>query len=124
MVTGKVFITVISNWSKKGYITAILVELKKGGDHEWHMLDGSIIKVHQDAMRSGYDKAAEAIGSSVGGLSTKIHAKVDSLGQLVNVLITPGQVHESQVANDVWASEHCDFFWRIRLTTLIVFGRP
>ena len=41
--------------------------------HEWHMLDGSIIKVHQDAMRSCYDKAAEAIGSSVGGLSPKIH---------------------------------------------------
>jgi transposase len=74
------------------------------------MLDGSIIKVHQDAMRSSYDKAAEAIGSSVGGLSTKIHAKVDSFGQLVNILITPGQVHESQVANDVWAHEHCEFF--------------
>jgi IS5 family transposase len=74
------------------------------------MLDGSIIKVHQDAMRSAYDKAAEAIGSSVGGLSTKIHAKVDSFGQLVNILITPGQVHESQVANDVWANEHCEFF--------------
>ncbi|HHT7364525.1 TPA: transposase [Legionella pneumophila] len=74
------------------------------------MLDGSIIKVHQDAMRSCYDKAAEAIGSSVGGLSTKIHAKVDSFGQLVNILITPGQVHESQVANDVWANEHCNFF--------------
>ena len=28
------------------------------------MLDGSIIKVHQDAMRSCYDKAAEAIRSS------------------------------------------------------------
>ena len=70
----------------------------------------SIIKVQQDAMRSCYDKAAEAIGSSVGGLSTKIHAKVDSFGQLVNILITPGQVHESQVAHDVWANEHCNFF--------------
>ena len=74
------------------------------------MLDGSIVKVHQDAMRSCYNKAAEAIGSSVGGLSTKIHAKVDSFGQLVNILITPGQIHESQVANDVWANEHCNFF--------------
>ena len=55
------------------------------------MLDGSIIKVHQDAMRSSYDKAAEVIGASVGGLSTKIHAKVDSFGQLINILITPGQ---------------------------------
>ena len=45
------------------------------------MLDGSIIKVHQDAMRSSYDKALEAIGRSVGGFSTKIHAKVDAFGQ-------------------------------------------
>ncbi|CZI29203.1 TPA: DDE transposase [Legionella pneumophila subsp. pneumophila] len=74
------------------------------------MLDGSIIKVHQDAMRSSYDRSAEAIGSSVGGLSTKIHAKVDSLGQLVNILITPGQVHKSQVAHEVWAHESCEFF--------------
>ncbi|BCZ97242.1 hypothetical protein LEG80045_25080 [Legionella pneumophila] len=85
------------------------------------MLDGSIIKVHQDAMRSNYDKAAEAIGSSVGGLSTKIHAKVDSFGQLVNILVTPGQVHESQVAYDVWAKEYCEFFWLIKLAILMVF---
>ena len=61
-------------------------------------------------MRSSYDKAAEAVGSYIGGLSTKIHAKVDSFGQLINILITPGQVHESQVAHDVGASEPCDFF--------------
>jgi len=61
-------------------------------------------------MRSSYDKALEAIGRSVGGLSTKIHAKVDSLGQLVSILLTPGQVHESQVAHEVFAGEHCEFF--------------
>jgi len=54
------------------------------------MLDGSIIKVHQDAMRSCYDKAAEAIGSSVGGLSTKIHAKVDSFGRMIVIFIKRG----------------------------------
>ena len=50
-------------------------------------------------MRSGYDKAVEAIGRSVGGLSTKIHAKVNAFGQLVKIILTPGQVHESQVAH-------------------------
>ena len=43
--------------------------------HEWHMLDGFIIKVHLDAMRSSYDKAAEAIGSSVAGLALKFMPK-------------------------------------------------
>ncbi|SNU98973.1 ISSod6 transposase [Legionella waltersii] len=61
-------------------------------------------------MRSSYDKAVEAIGRSAGGLSTKIHAKVDSFGQLVNSLLTPGQVHESQVAHEIFADEGCEFF--------------
>jgi transposase len=60
-------------------------------------------------MRSSYDKALEAIGRSVGGLSTKIHAKVDAFGQLINILLTPGQVHESQVAHEVLAEEGCQF---------------
>ncbi|KTD75371.1 transposase, partial [Legionella waltersii] len=55
-------------------------------------------------------KAVEAIGRSAGGLSTKIHAKVDSFGQLVNSLLTPGQVHESQVAHEIFADEGCEFF--------------
>ena len=57
-------------------------------------------------MRSGLEKACEAIGRSVGVLTSKIHAKVDSLGQLVKVILTPGQVHESQIAGD----ECCDYF--------------
>jgi len=61
-------------------------------------------------MRSSYDKDLEAIGRSVGGLSTKIHAKVDSLGQLITIILTPGQVHESQVAQEMFADEDCEFF--------------
>lgn len=74
------------------------------------MLDGSIIKVHQDAMRSPLDKAGEAIGSSVGGLSTKIHAKVDAFGQLMKLKMTPGQCHESQTAHEMYGDEVCDYF--------------
>ena len=74
------------------------------------MLDGSVVKVHQDAMRSTLDKAKEAIGSSVGGLSTKIHAKVDAFGQLMKVIMTPGQTHESQVAGEMYGEERCEYF--------------
>lgn len=74
------------------------------------MLDGSVVKVHQDAMRSSLEKASEAIGRSVGGLTSKIHAKVDSLGQLVKVILTPGQVHESQVAEAAFSDEYCNYF--------------
>lgn len=61
-------------------------------------------------MRSSYDKTLEAIGRSVGGMSTKIHAKVDSLGQLVSIILTPGQVHESQVAQEMFNEEGCEYF--------------
>ncbi len=59
------------------------------------MLDGSIVKVHQDAMRSCFNKPDEAIGASVGGWSTKIHAKVDAFGQWMKLIVSPGQAHES-----------------------------
>jgi transposase len=74
------------------------------------MLDGSIVKVHQDAMRSSLEKSLEAIGRCVGGLASKIHAKVDALGQLVKIALTPGRVHESQVASEVFAGEACEYF--------------
>jgi len=74
------------------------------------MLDASVIKVHQDAMRSTYDKAAQAIGRSVGGLSSKIHVKVDSFGQLLKIRLTAGQVHDSQMANELYSKEPCEYF--------------
>jgi hypothetical protein len=36
----------------------------------------------------------QAIGRSRGGLSTKIHALVDALGNPVDVMLTPGQAHD------------------------------
>jgi hypothetical protein len=74
-------------------------------------------------MRSSYDKAAEAIGSSVGGLSTKIHAKVDSFGQLVNILIALDRYMRVKSLMMFGLMSIVNFFWRIRLTILIVFGR-
>lgn len=43
----------------------------------------------------------QLIGKSCGGKSTKIHAVVDSLGNLVYVQLTSGNVHDSTVAVDV-----------------------
>jgi hypothetical protein len=39
-------------------------------------------------------QAQEAMGKSRGGLSTKIHAAVDALGNPVRLLLTAGQVSE------------------------------
>jgi glutamate 5-kinase len=40
------------------------------------------------------DQDIEAMGKSRGGLSTKIHAAVDALGNPVRLLLTPGQASE------------------------------
>ena len=40
----------------------------------------------------------EALGRSRGGLSTKIHVRVDGKGQIMTFLLTPRQQHEISVA--------------------------
>ena len=46
-------------------------------------------------------QAEEAQGRSRGGLSTKIHAAVDSLGNPVRLMITEGQASDYQKAEDL-----------------------
>ena len=41
----------------------------------------------------------QALGRSRGGLSTKIHALVDALGNPLRFLLTPGQVHDLAAAD-------------------------
>lgn len=41
------------------------------------------------------------MGRSRGGLSTKIHLRVDGKGQVITFLLTPGQQHEMSVAKDL-----------------------
>lgn len=48
------------------------------------------------AQKGGTDD--EAIGRSRGGLSTKVHAAVDALGNPLRFILTGGQAHESQQA--------------------------
>ena len=43
----------------------------------------------------------QAIGISRGGRTTKIHAVVDSKGRPLNFTVTGGQVHDSQVVEEV-----------------------
>jgi transposase len=44
---------------------------------------------------------AEALGRGRGGLSTKIHVRVEGNGNLMTFILTPGQQHEATVALDL-----------------------
>ncbi|MDE5028365.1 IS5/IS1182 family transposase, partial [Francisella tularensis subsp. holarctica] len=41
----------------------------------------------------------QAIGRSVGGINTKIHAMTDSLGNPIEILLSEVKTHDSKVAN-------------------------
>ena len=62
-------------------------------DNEYMMIDATIVRAHQ--LRGRPKKhGAQAIGRSRGGLTTKIHALVDALGNPVEVMLSPGQDHD------------------------------
>lgn len=69
-------------------------------DQEWIFIDGSYIRVHQHASgaRHGFERA---IGQSRGGRATKIHLATDANGLPIDFKITGGQVHDSQVAEQL-----------------------
>ena len=54
------------------------------------MIDATIVRAH--ACAAGYGiQAEQGLGRSSGGFSTKIHAKVDALGNPLAIVLTPGE---------------------------------
>ncbi len=58
------------------------------------MLDASYIRVHQHASGGKGGRELQEIGRSRGGLTTKIHAVVDGLGNPIRVHLTAGNVND------------------------------
>ena len=58
------------------------------------MIDSTIVRAHQHSAGAPKKDENQALGRSKGGLSTKIHALVDALGNPLRFFLTPGQVHD------------------------------
>ena len=73
------------------------------------MIDGSVIRAHQHVAGAlgGQDK--QALGKSCGGFSTKIHAKVDAMGLPLAFILTPGQSHEINAAEQLLGELTSDY---------------
>lgn len=83
-----------NRWCKKG-VFARIFEKFHDPDLEELILDSTIVRAHQHAAGlEGSTAAAEALGRSRGGFSTKIHVACDGLGKPVKILVTPGQAHD------------------------------
>jgi transposase len=77
-------------WSKKDIWGKLMGFCVQDPDLEYLSIDATIVRAH--ACSAGYGKQEEqGLGRSKGGFSTKIHTKVDALGNPLKFLITPGQ---------------------------------
>lgn len=64
-------------------------------------IDSTFCKVHQNATGALKKLGMQAIGVSRGGKTTKIHALVNENFQLINVILTGGNVHDSECVIDL-----------------------
>ena len=57
---------------------------------EYAMIDATIVKVHRHGQGAKGGTQSQAIGRSKGGMTTKILALTDALGNLVRFILLPG----------------------------------
>jgi hypothetical protein len=61
------------------------------------MIDTSIVRVHQHAACIARNRN-QSMGRSRGGLTSKIHAMVDTNGLPVRLALTTGEAHDNRLA--------------------------
>jgi len=83
-----------ARWERKGVWDPVFEVFSQDADFQDVFIDSSIIRVHQHGAGAEKKNSPQAIGRSRGGLTTKIHALVDALGNPARGRLTTGQVHD------------------------------
>ena len=65
------------------------------------LMDGTVVKAHRAASRGKKARKFRRSASAVAVKTTKIHAVVDSKGRPLSFTVTGGQVHDSQVVEEI-----------------------
>jgi transposase len=84
-------------WRQAGVWRRIMNALAAAHNASVQMIDTSIVRVHQHAACIARNKR-QSMGRSRGGLTSKIHAVVDSSGLPVRLAITTGEAHDNRLA--------------------------
>ena len=84
-------------WRRAGVWSGIMNALASMHDATVQMIDTSIIRVHQHAACIARNKR-QSMGRSRGGLTSKIHAVVDTNGLPVRLALTKGEAHDNRLA--------------------------
>jgi transposase len=84
-------------WRRAGVWNRIMEALAAAHDAAIQMIDTSIERVHQHGACVSRNKR-QSMGRSRGGLTSKIHAVVDSNGLPVRLALTAGEAHDNRLA--------------------------
>ena len=91
-----------SYWASKGVWKRVFEHCVEDPDFEYVSVDTTVVRAH--ACSAGYRKDSqkeEALGRSRGGFSTKIHAKVDALGNPLKLKLTGGSSPDINCASEL-----------------------
>jgi transposase len=84
-------------WRRAGVWGKIMDALSRAHDAAVQMIDTSIVRVHQHGASITKNRR-QSMGRSRGGLTSKIHAVVDTNGLPVQLGLTAGQAHDNRLA--------------------------
>jgi transposase len=84
-------------WRMAGVWDRIMDSLAAPHDAAVQMIDTSIVRVHQHAACIARNRS-QSMGRSRGGLTSKIHAVVDTNGLPVRLGLTSGEAHDNRLA--------------------------
>src|SRR5438445_10117423 len=84
-------------WRRAGVWSRIMDSLAASHDVAVQMIDTSIVRVHQHGACIARSKR-QSIGRSRSGLTSKIHAVVDTNGLPVRLALTAGEAHDNRLA--------------------------
>jgi transposase len=84
-------------WRRAGVWSRIMDALAVTHDATIQMIDTSIVRVHQHGACISRNRR-QSMGRSRGGLTSKIHAVVDTNGLPVRLALTAGEAHDNQLA--------------------------
>ena len=94
-------------WQKRGYLAAILKLLTLQADMDHIMIDGTYVHAHKHSAGARHTSGInQALGRSRGGFTSKIHAVVDALGNLLAFTVTAGQYSEYPQASHLLIQYH------------------
>src|SRR5213078_3580916 len=84
-------------WRRAGVWAKIMSALAGAHDAAVQMIDTSIVRVHQHGACVTQNRR-QSMGRSRGGLTSKIHAVVDTNGLPVRLALTAGEAHDNRLA--------------------------